>query len=551
MGIVLGLSLTGYLLPWDQKGFFATQVATNIAGNLPGIGPFIQKVVVGGPEYGHTTLTHFYALHVGVFPLLMIVLIVAHLAVFRRHGVTAPANAKGEDYFWPAQAFRDMVMCMVIFGIMLGLVVFGGHGHQIEAAPEPQNLYEKVAKAGQQGLGANLDAPADPATESYPARPEWYFLFLFQLLKYFEGEQELIGTVVIPNAVLFLLILLPLFGIGRLRKFGHFIGVIVVVALLAAVGWLTYEAIQDDKRNAKLQEDMKTAEKEGRRAVQLAYANRIPEEGGKYLLRRDPQRIGPKLFEQNCATCHVPKKDYKPGDKDKAPDLEGFGTVDWNRRFLRNPGADDFFGRTNFKWMKEFMEEDFPHIGLSDDEAKKLTDEEREARAKDLKDIETLATWLARHPRKTINDKEFQKGLAVFKERGCIGCHAYEGQGGGKAKRGPELTGYGDAEWLRLMIMAPNHPSRYCKRNTMFLFRDFQDRNTEKITRAEIQLVKDTLLAAIDADDPKADQKAKEIEDAHRLYHLSDLDRELIIRWMTGDERVIFSGDMVSEPLKR
>src|SRR6266849_10570423 len=59
LGAVLVLSLTGYLLPWDQKGFWATQVATNIAGSLPVLGSFLQKVVVGGPEYGHQTLTHF------------------------------------------------------------------------------------------------------------------------------------------------------------------------------------------------------------------------------------------------------------------------------------------------------------------------------------------------------------------------------------------------------------------------------------------------------------------------------------------------------------
>ncbi len=95
LGVVLGLSLTGYLLPWDQKGFWATQVATNIMGSLPVFGPFLQKIVVGGPEYGNHTLTHFYSLHVGVLPPLMIVLIIAHMAVFRRHGVTAPVNAQG------------------------------------------------------------------------------------------------------------------------------------------------------------------------------------------------------------------------------------------------------------------------------------------------------------------------------------------------------------------------------------------------------------------------------------------------------------------------
>ncbi len=96
MGIVLGLSLTGYLLPWDQKGFFATQVATNILGSLPGVGSFLQKVVVGGPVYGNHTLTHFYSLHVGILPPLLIVLLIAHVAIFRRHGITTPPGAQGE-----------------------------------------------------------------------------------------------------------------------------------------------------------------------------------------------------------------------------------------------------------------------------------------------------------------------------------------------------------------------------------------------------------------------------------------------------------------------
>src|SRR5438094_549844 len=114
---------------------------------------------------------------------------------------------------------------------MIGLVLWG-HGQKVEeslggtavssesetSAPTP-GCYERWAHAGREGKGANLDAPADPA-RPYPARPEWYFLFLFQLLKYFEGEQELIGTVVIPMGAGLVLALLPLLGFGRMRKFG-------------------------------------------------------------------------------------------------------------------------------------------------------------------------------------------------------------------------------------------------------------------------------------------------------------------------------------------
>src|ERR1041384_5810453 len=70
--IVLALSLTGYLLPWDQKGYWATKVATNIMKIVPVFGPAMQRVVIGGPDYGHHTLTRFFALHAGLLPALKI-----------------------------------------------------------------------------------------------------------------------------------------------------------------------------------------------------------------------------------------------------------------------------------------------------------------------------------------------------------------------------------------------------------------------------------------------------------------------------------------------
>src|SRR5207302_7406055 len=113
-----------------------------IAGNLPVAGPWLQKVIVGGPVYGHHTLTRFYALHVGVLPPLVILLTMAHLTVFRRHGVTHPKHPVGAGWFWPDQAFRDMVVSMLIFGVMLSLVLYS-HGHRIEAA-EPTAGTESV-----------------------------------------------------------------------------------------------------------------------------------------------------------------------------------------------------------------------------------------------------------------------------------------------------------------------------------------------------------------------------------------------------------------------
>jgi ubiquinol-cytochrome c reductase cytochrome b subunit len=585
LGCVLGLSLTGYLLPWDQKGYWATKVATNIAGNLPGIGAEVSKIVVGGPEYGNHTLTRFYALHVGILPPLVILLTVLHLVVFRRHGVTTswPAwldllrprwpgrhkvaetgNDKKEGWFWPDQAFRDMLVCIVIFGVIVGLVVYG-HGHKIQTtdAETERSLYDKLAHAGRDGKGANLDAPADPGVE-YPARPEWYFLFLFQLLKHFEGSQEIIGTLVIPNGVMVLLAFLPLLALGRtarggIRSFAHALSMLMVVGLLCGVVFLTYEAVAADRPPAdlskeqvaalesrerdehlarkSLHEKLKEAEKRAGRAVELARFG-IPAEGARNLLRHDPLTQGKDLFQRTCAVCHTHGAECK-NNKPTAPDLAGFGTEEWLNRFLNNPAHPDYFGRTRLTTMSEWMESNFPNTGLNDKQAAKLGAEERSTLEKDRSDLRSLAKWLAMHPRKDSaesNIDTFRDGVRLFKERGCTECHTYEGKGG---KRGPDLTGYGDQDWVRLTVMAPYHSSRYGIRNLMPAFRDLEG-PTAAVTLAEIAQARNLLSQTA-----KKTEAAK-VDEATRVLNLSDIDRELIIRWLLKDDRVIFGGAPIS-----
>src|SRR3954467_4994519 len=223
--ITLGFSLTGYLLPWDQKGYWATKVATNIMGGAPVLGPYIQKVVVGGSDYGNQTVTRFFGLHVGVLPTLFVLCLAAHIALFRRHGLTPPRNAErlGTGTFWPEQLFMDTVASVAVFGVLL-LLVLSEHG-------------------------ANLDAPADPSSGNYPARPEWYFLSLFQMLKYFPGNREVVGTIIIPTAIMIVLLLLPLFDRVLPGKVAHFLACCLVFGLVGGAGYLTVEAMRSDAAN--------------------------------------------------------------------------------------------------------------------------------------------------------------------------------------------------------------------------------------------------------------------------------------------------------------
>lgn len=540
MGIVLAMSLTGYLLPWDQKGYWATQVATNIAGGIPEIGPWLRKVIVGGPEYGNHTLTRFFGLHVAILPGILILLLIAHLVVFRRHGVTHPPDAKGEGWFWPDQAFRDMVVSMLIFGLMLGLVLWGWGSKQEQKNPDgtkiERSIYDRVAHAGKDGRGANLDSPADP-DRPYPARPEWYFLFLFQLLKYFEGDKVLIGTVIIPNGVILLLALLPLLGYGRMRKFGHVVGVLVVSTVLIGAAVLTILALVEDRgssEKAKLfRKEVERADKLASRSIEVA-ADGIPEDGARYLLRRDPETQGWALFRNNCASCHSAvgraEEEASPGKKatPTAADLADFGKKEWIKGLLTEPDNPKYFGATHLKdgkmvgWVRSRLAE------AAKNPKKK---EEWEA------DVETISEWLASHPRGEPKEPEkkeaYAKGLAVFtKEKRCSECHTYN-EPDAEPGDGPDLTGFGDADYIRTMMLSPHGEKRYGKNNRMPIFRSL-DGPLAGFTRDQLR------------------QETKELPDeAKKVNHLDDIDRELIIRWIIRDFRVVFGGQTITGPPRK
>lgn len=88
--IVIGFGFTGYLLPWDQKAFWATTVGTRIAGTAPWVGDFILRVMRGGQELSEVTLARFFGVHVWVLPALLLTLIGVHLYLIIRIGISAP-----------------------------------------------------------------------------------------------------------------------------------------------------------------------------------------------------------------------------------------------------------------------------------------------------------------------------------------------------------------------------------------------------------------------------------------------------------------------------
>lgn len=182
--VILAFGLTGYLLPWDQRAYWATTVTINIAKLTPLAGDFLAALMRGGSEIGALTLVRWYAVHVLVLPVLLVALTGVHLYLMRRHHISGPVTPKEgpSERFFPHQAARDLAMAVIV-GVLLAVLAWK--------------------------LSPTLEAPADPASSDYIPRPEWYFLGLFQLLKYFPGKLEVIGALVVPGVVMTLLALLP------------------------------------------------------------------------------------------------------------------------------------------------------------------------------------------------------------------------------------------------------------------------------------------------------------------------------------------------------
>jgi len=162
--VSMGLGFTGYLLPWNELAFFATRVGTEIPGVVPVVGPFLRTFFRGGDDVSGATLTRFYALHVSVLPALAFMLVALHLLLVQRHGMSVPPSVEAKGgagramKFFPHFFLRDLVGWLAALAILAAASAF---------------------------FPAHLGVKADPFAPA-PAgiRPEWYFMFMFQTLRY-------------------------------------------------------------------------------------------------------------------------------------------------------------------------------------------------------------------------------------------------------------------------------------------------------------------------------------------------------------------------------
>ena len=288
LALMLGMAFTGYLLPWDQKAFFATTVGTNILSEIPWVGNGLKELLRGGTEMGTLTVSRFFVLHVFVIPACIFAFVAIHVYSFRKAGAAGPVTEDPvspklpAETFYPKQLVMDMGFATLII-VLMGLIAYFW----------PMDLGPK----------------ADPADTQFMPRPEWYYVPVFQYLKYWHGSTALLGILVIPGIVGLLLVGLPFFDRSLERrpwKRPVSVGLFTAVLLgLAALGIVSH---RQDMRNPGVAAQLK-AQREATKEFMSAKFE--PELSGSSLsaqnlaLANPEAAKGKETFEaQGCNACH-------------------------------------------------------------------------------------------------------------------------------------------------------------------------------------------------------------------------------------------------------
>jgi cytochrome b6 len=225
--LAFGFGFSGYLLPWNELAFFATKVGTDIAGVLPIIGKPLMIFLRGGEEVTGATLSRFFGFHVAVLPGLFTVFLSIHLLLVQRQGMSEPLHIGKESErktmpFFPNFILRDLTLWLLVLNLLAILAVFF-----------PWELGKKA--------DAFASAPAG-------IKPEWYFLYMFQTLKYIPGklwflDGEVLGVLLFGIAGL-LWTMVPFWdrksSRGEQNRFVNYLGLFAVIYIIifTIIGWL-------------------------------------------------------------------------------------------------------------------------------------------------------------------------------------------------------------------------------------------------------------------------------------------------------------------------
>jgi ubiquinol-cytochrome c reductase cytochrome b subunit len=387
--LTLAYGLTGYLLPWDNRAYWGTVVTTQIASKAPLLGSYLTRLLGSEQSIGVVTFARFYALHVLLLPPFTTFLILLHIYLVRKHGVAPSPDDRGKTVkFYPQQVFRDTVAIFICFMILFMMAV---------------------------AVKVPLERLADPTDTSYIPRPDWYFLFLFQTLKLFEGPLEVLGSMVLPTLAILLLLLVPFLDRGVCKRLAQRTVAFGVVSL-AAIGWagLTVTAIVTTPKQSITGEDEASAVNDWQQLTPEAL-------------------VGIGYFrEEQCSTCH----NLTEGQTKLGPNLAGTSirkSAPWMMEHFRNPSS--LVPGTSM-----------PPIHLGDSELASLASFLLKLTPQNAKALEAAPDFAV-------------AGAVVYRKNQCGTCHTINGEG---MKIGPDLNGLSRRrrkEWVEEQIRNPQSHS--------------------------------------------------------------------------------------------
>ena len=282
LALTLGFGFTGYLLPWNELAYFATRVGTDIMTAVPLAGDFLVRFIRGGPDVTGATLTRLFGMHVAILPMIATLLMGLHLYLVQTHGISVPPRVEEEARrsgarvrSWP---FMPHFVMREAFGWTLALALL--------AALSAFYPWE---------LGVKAD-PFKPAPAGI--RPEWYFLWMFQALKYvpghvlgIEGELVALGGIGVFAVIAFCV---PLWATGeRSRTIARWGGVVALILM----GLLTLAATASAQTRSADPPESFTDSVHAAAGVECVSCHK-DQAAGAY--RAIPRPAVPAL----CASCH-------------------------------------------------------------------------------------------------------------------------------------------------------------------------------------------------------------------------------------------------------
>jgi quinol-cytochrome oxidoreductase complex cytochrome b subunit len=216
----LVIGFTGYSLVYEQLSYWGATVGANIAENVPVVGGFGKRMLLGGDAYNEKTLPRFFIIHAAILPVTMILLIGIHILLIRLHGITefrfrSDASDKPKFFnFFPDHMYTELIIGLLLMILLSALATI---------------------------LPAALGPRADPLTTPEVIKPEWFFYVTFRWLKLFSGTAAVLSM----GLIVFLMFAWPFID-GAMRKYTRFTEASVwigIVAVFVIVGLTVWEAL--------------------------------------------------------------------------------------------------------------------------------------------------------------------------------------------------------------------------------------------------------------------------------------------------------------------